>query len=551
MSKLSDFISSGSGYSGASGASGYSAHSGTSGTSSYSGEAGLVGYSGFEGTAGTSAYSGTTGTSAYSGTSGGSGYSGYSGKSGSSGYSGKSGVSGCSAYSGNVGTSGYVGGDGLDVTVTAGENISALDCVYVKVSDTAGRAYRTSSSISYMSNSYWFGFATAAISSGNSGTIRIMGVLGGFSGLTVGAPQYISSTVGGITETRSGSFVLVGIALSATEVLVNCQGDQTEIDSGIFGVKGYWMGGVTMSGDSTGISTIVDKTTFSTDTTAASTASSLAVAKYAAAGVSDASANGYLAGGTTGAIVATAEKIAYSSDITSASTTSNLTSARQSLCSVSERSTKGYFVGGYTGSNPVVTGDKITFSSGVTSASTSSNLTVAKGDNPACMCGITKGYFAGGSSVSGLTTYIMAETDKITFSTDATSAISTANLSVATLRLAGISDGYEKGYLSGGDSTGTTGGFKATTEKIVFATDVTSSVTTANISQARSWLAAMSKGSIEGYFAGGTTDNAYNAGAVQKTADKIMYSSETSAASTTAELSAARAALAGLSDIAL
>ena len=64
------------------------------------------------------------------------------------------------------------------LTFTAGENIAARDVVYLKVSD--GKIYKAST------NNDWIGVATAAITSGASGTIYPNGSLvGGFSGLNL------------------------------------------------------------------------------------------------------------------------------------------------------------------------------------------------------------------------------------------------------------------------------------------------------------------------------------------------------------------------------
>ena len=63
------------------------------------------------------------------------------------------------------------------------------------------------------------GVATSAISSGQSGPIMRSGVVSGFSGLTVGAPQY-STVTGSIVENPGAGF-RIGTAVSATEILVN------------------------------------------------------------------------------------------------------------------------------------------------------------------------------------------------------------------------------------------------------------------------------------------------------------------------------------------
>jgi hypothetical protein len=78
-----------------------------------------------------------------------------------------------------------------------------------------------------------------------------------------------------------------------------------------------------------------------------------------------------------------------------------------------------------------------------------------------------------------------------------------------------------------------------TADKLTYSTDTTAAQTTANLSQARNYLAGISEGT-KGYFAGGNT------GAIVATADKLTYSTDTTAAQTSANLSQARNLLAGI-----
>ena len=170
---------------------------------------GPSGSSGASAHSGTSAYSGGPGDAGTSGSSGASGASGYAGKSG---YSGLSGSYGTSGYSGTTGTSAYSGVAGgasttanLDVTVTAGEALSARDFVYVAPVTggglTAGRAYKADAdTVRSSTSSFYMGFVVSNISAGATGSVRIMGTMTGFT-VTAGAPQYLSTTAGAITET--------------------------------------------------------------------------------------------------------------------------------------------------------------------------------------------------------------------------------------------------------------------------------------------------------------------------------------------------------------
>ena len=299
------------------------------------------------------------------------------------------------------------------------------------------------------------------------------------------------------------------------------------------GTKGYFAGGTTGA-----VVATADKITFAADTTAAATTANLSQARTGHAGLGDGSGTkGYFAGGYTGANVATADKVTFSSDSTAAVTTANLSQSRRGGTGLSECSSKGYFAGGYSDAYCAIT-DKITFSTDTTAAATTANLTQVRQSPGAVTEGSSKGYFAGGKSgdVAPVTT-----ADKVTFSTDATAAATTANLSQARTALAGVSDGSSKGYFAGGD---TSGGdvVVVTADKITFSNDTTAAATTANLSQARCWLAGVSGGDSKGYFAGGTT------GAVVATADKITFGTDATAAQTSANLSQARSQLAAAGD---
>ena len=91
--------------------------------------------------------------------------------------------------------------------------------------------------------------------------------------------------------------------------------------------------------------------------------------------------------------------------------------------------------------------------------------------------GTSKGYWAGGVSSGGINATKVA--DKITFSTDTTAALTTANLSVARFRMQAGSNGSTKGYWAGGQ----TGGPLSTTDKLTFSTDTTAALTGTSFSQ--------------------------------------------------------------------
>jgi hypothetical protein len=145
----------------------------------------------------------------------------------------------------------------------------------------------------------------------------------------------------------------------------------------------------------------------------------------------------------------------------------------------------------------------------------------------------TTGYFAGGFTATSPTN----RTDKLTFSTDTTVSATTANLSVARRHASGVSEGETKGYLAGGDSTSSnTTGIVTTADKVTFSSDTTAAQTSANLSSARYYAAGLTEGSTKGYFIGGVTDENTIPIIIVKTADKITFSSDTTAAQTSADL---------------
>jgi len=298
--------------------------------------------------------------------------------------------------------------------------------------------------------------------------------------------------------------------------------------------NGYFAGGSTGFSPGVALAT-ADKLTYSTDTTTAQASANLSQARGYLAGCSGDSIKGYFAGGYDPAVLATADKLTYSNDTTTAQTTANLSQARSDLAGISEGSTKGYFAGGYDPST-VATADKLTYSNDTTVAQTTANLSQARYSLAGCDGNGTKGYFAGGLNSGG---FIVATADKLTYSTDTTAAQTTANLSQARYALAGVSEGLTKGYFAGG-----TAGISSVTtaDKLTYSTDTTAAQTTANLSQERNLLAGCSGEGTKGYFAGGTTDSVNGLA----TADKLTYSTDTTSAQTTANLSQARYSLAGV-----
>lgn len=441
----------------------------------------------------------------------------------------------------------------VDITVTAGEGIAANDGVYIAVYGTvglsAGNAYRTNaSSPNSGSNAFVAGFALSAISSGTSGRVRIAGSLDGFVGLTPGALYYCASSAGAISTTKPAYPRLMGMAVSATVLVLNVRGANTLVYSGVTGTYGYVMGGFTSASTTSGSAT-AERVTFSADTFAAKTTANLSLARaHGQSGtVSQSGVKGYACGGVTSGSAGTqtpvTDKLTFSTETTAAQTTANLSVALRATAGVSEVTSKGYLLGGSTSnSNSAQSAIEqiLTYSTDVTATNTSANLSQARWFVSGISDGSTKGYAGGGGTG---TLIAVATTDKVTFSTDAISATTTANLTGIRHSTSALSNGSTKGYFMGGFVTSV--GDSLLADKVTFSTDVTASVSTANLSVARVNTCGISEGSNKGYVSGGYT----GATIAQATTDLVTYATDVSSAATTMNLNTTRRGPLGTSDV--
>jgi len=103
------------------------------------------------------------------------------------------------------------------IAATAGEALSANDALYISTAD--GKAYKTDADD--LTKMDFVGFAQEAASSNGSVSIEHQGTKGGFSGLTIGAPLYVSGTAGGVTSTPPTNVTSIGVAISATVIRIN------------------------------------------------------------------------------------------------------------------------------------------------------------------------------------------------------------------------------------------------------------------------------------------------------------------------------------------
>jgi hypothetical protein len=101
---------------------------------------------------------------------------------------------------------------------TAGELLAAGDLVYFKESDQ--KWWKTDADAAATSLGVKLAFAQAAISADTLGLFRTAGVDQSKTGLTPGGRYYVSGTAGGLATTPGAFARLVGLALSAQELLI-------------------------------------------------------------------------------------------------------------------------------------------------------------------------------------------------------------------------------------------------------------------------------------------------------------------------------------------
>jgi hypothetical protein len=114
---------------------------------------------------------------------------------------------------------------GFIVSLLAGETLAGATLpvpVYDSASD--GKLYACDGND--QSKQEFIGFVISSASSGAAIQLQMTGIVSGFSGLTVGAKYYVQDTVGTIGTSMGTYECLVGIAVSATQILITRGEDQ-------------------------------------------------------------------------------------------------------------------------------------------------------------------------------------------------------------------------------------------------------------------------------------------------------------------------------------
>ena len=111
----------------------------------------------------------------------------------------------------------------LDILGVAGENLAANDGVYLSGGDGGtipGRWYKTDADVVAKSTgANLVAMVPNAFLTGQTGAIRIQGRLTGFSGLTPGAPHYVSTIAGAVTAVAPANRKFMGVAESASTLV--------------------------------------------------------------------------------------------------------------------------------------------------------------------------------------------------------------------------------------------------------------------------------------------------------------------------------------------
>jgi hypothetical protein len=141
----------------------------------------------------------------------------------------------------------------------------------------------------------------------------------------------------------------------------------------------------------------------------------------------------------------------------------------------------------------------------------------------------------------------VATADKTDFVAETTSAAASANLSGNRANCGSAANPGVAGYVTGGTTNISTTVDLATADKTTFSTGTTAAVASANLSQPRQELCGLSERSTKAYFGGG---GHYVGGILTAvaTADKLTFSGDTTSAVGSANLSAARKFPAGMSE---
>ena len=116
-------------------------------------------------------------------------------------------------------------GQGTNSSANSGSTWSAsngaLELVTYEIDTVSGQISRSTASVQARDrNSNFIGFAISTTTAGQQVPYQQTGIMAGFSGLTPGLTYYLSNTTGAISTSPGTTSVRVGIAISATQLLI-------------------------------------------------------------------------------------------------------------------------------------------------------------------------------------------------------------------------------------------------------------------------------------------------------------------------------------------
>ena len=307
--------------------------------------------------------------------------------------------------------------------------------------------------------------------------------------------------------------------------------------------SGYFCGGV----DTPGPQSTTDKLVYATETISNVTPANLTITRWGLGGCGD-SSFAYLSGGIAPGHTSATEKLEYSTDSIARESTADLTGGRYGVAS-SGNSTNGYVMGG---PGPQSTTDKIVYATDTTTRASGADLVTpvrlaasSSARNDALPSTITfpiqqwttgtefgpdVGYFAGGTPVN------LSYIQKSDFSSETTSTIP-ATISIGRAYIAQASTA-QNGYFTGGLAGSTK---YSRTDKLTYSTDTSSALPSSGNLSASVYGCSGASSLNDGYIAGGATPSPVS------TMVKIQFADDTTA--TAPNITEQKAYMQSLSDL--
>lgn len=133
-------------------------------------------------------------------------------------------VTGVTGLSDDVVTKANAAGQGTNKSTDSGSTWNAingkLDYKLYQINTEVGKVYKSNASLDNEKVNNFIGFIIDNVTNGNTGNIVLGGILGGFTGLTIGSVYYLQNTAGTIGISAGTVSKKIGIAISTTQLLI-------------------------------------------------------------------------------------------------------------------------------------------------------------------------------------------------------------------------------------------------------------------------------------------------------------------------------------------